>query len=105
MSPEHTLHHLITSPAVDDVRLEDLLPEPMCELLFRAVIDAGADVALLAPELSACRALAYRYSLPSGLVGAYVPVIGVATGFHVGTGASESSMASARLASWASVIW
>lgn len=84
MPSERTPHHLVTSPAAHDVPLEDLLPEPMCEALFRAVIDAGADVARLAPELSPCRALAYRYSLPPGLVGAYVPVLGLATGFHVG---------------------
>jgi hypothetical protein len=84
MSQEHTLHHLFTSRTPDDVRFEELLPEPMCELLFGAIVDAGADVARLAPELEACRALAYRYSLPPGLVGAYVPVMGVATGFHVG---------------------
>jgi len=61
-----------------------LLPEPLSEELFRAVIGAGADVARLAPELSRYRALAYSYSLPPGLVGAYVPVMGAATGFHVG---------------------
>jgi hypothetical protein len=84
MPLEHTPHHLFTSRAADDARLQDLLPEPMREALFRAVVDAGADVARLLPELSTYRALAYSYSLPPGLVGAYVPVMGVATGFHVG---------------------
>ena len=38
----------------------------------------------LAPELAGCRTLAERHSLPAGIVGAYVPLLGSATGFHVG---------------------
>jgi hypothetical protein len=84
MPLEHTPSHPIIHRAADDVRRRDSPSEPLREALFRAVIDAGADAARLLPELSPYRALAYRDSLPPGLVGAYVPITGVATGFHVG---------------------
>jgi hypothetical protein len=84
MSFEPTPHHLAASTSSRDLEFDALAPEPLCEALFRAVIDAGSDLAQLAPELLECRTLAYRYSLPPGLVGAYVPVLGLAAGFHVG---------------------
>jgi hypothetical protein len=84
MSFEPTPHYPATNPYSGDSELDALAPEPLCEALFRALIDAGSDLAQLAPELSGCRTLAYRYSLPPGLIGAYVPVFGLASGFHVG---------------------
>jgi hypothetical protein len=84
MPLDHTSSHPFTNRATDDGHRRDFLPEPLREALFRAVLDAGADVARLRRELSPYRTLAYRDSLPPGLVGAYVPITGVATGFHIG---------------------
>lgn len=49
-----------------------------------ALVAAAEDLEQFAPELAPCRALAYRDSLPGGLIGAYVPIVGSAETFHVG---------------------
>ncbi|HEX2876316.1 MAG TPA: hypothetical protein VHP33_33920 [Polyangiaceae bacterium] len=49
-----------------------------------ALIAAAEDLEQFAPELAPCRALAYRDSLPGGLIGAYVPIVGRGETFHVG---------------------
>lgn len=49
-----------------------------------ALVAAAEDLEQFAPELAPCRALAYRDSLPGGLIGAYVPIAGGGESFHVG---------------------
>jgi hypothetical protein len=49
-----------------------------------ALVAAAEDLEHFAPELGPCRALAYRDSLPGGLIGAYVPIVGGGETFHVG---------------------
>lgn len=49
-----------------------------------ALVAAAEDLEQFAPELAPCRALAYRDSLPGGLIGAYVPIVGGGETFHVG---------------------
>lgn len=49
-----------------------------------ALVAAAEDLERFAPELAPCRALAYRDSLPGGLIGAYVPIVGSGETFHVG---------------------
>ena len=49
-----------------------------------ALVAAAEDLEQFAPELALCRALAYRDSLPGGLIGAYVPIVGSREAFHVG---------------------
>ena len=49
-----------------------------------ALVAAAEDLEQFAPELAPCRALAYRDSLPGGLIGAYVPIVGSGEAFHVG---------------------
>jgi hypothetical protein len=61
-----------------------LAPDPECDALFRAVITAGGELGELTPELADCRPLAFGSSLPSGLVGAYVPVTSREAAFYVG---------------------
>jgi len=49
-----------------------------------ALLAAASDLRRLVPELGPCRALGYRDSLPGGLIGAYVPIVGSGESFHVG---------------------
>ena len=49
-----------------------------------ALVAAAEDLEQLVPEFATCRALAYRDSLPGGLIGAYVPIVGGGETFHVG---------------------
>lgn len=60
-------------------------PDWRLEPHARAVLIAAArDLKQLVPELAPCRALAYRETLPGGLIGAYVPIVGGGETFHVG---------------------
>jgi hypothetical protein len=49
-----------------------------------ALLAAAGDLEQFVPELAPCRALAYRDSLPGGLIGAYVPIVRSCETFHVG---------------------
>ena len=70
--PNTLIHHpeLATVPSGDD--------------LMRALIDAGSALCESSPGLSDCRVLAYRDSLPPGLIGSFVPVLGSEGSIHVG---------------------
>lgn len=49
-----------------------------------ALVAAAEDLEQFAPELAPCRALAYRDTLPGGLIGAYLPIVRSGETFHVG---------------------
>ncbi len=51
---------------------------------MRAVIVAASALSESMPRLSDCRVLAYRDSLPPGLVGSFVPVLGQGSSIHLG---------------------
>jgi hypothetical protein len=57
---------------------------PSGDALISALIDAASSLSEGAPRLAECRILAYRDSLPPGLVGSYVPVLGADNAIHVG---------------------
>jgi hypothetical protein len=57
---------------------------PSGDALISALTDAASSLSESAPRLAECRILAYRDSLPPGLVGAYVPVLGAGSAIHVG---------------------
>jgi hypothetical protein len=57
---------------------------PSGDALIRALIAAACSLCEAAPRLQECRILAYRDSLPPGLIGAYVPVLGADSAIHVG---------------------
>jgi hypothetical protein len=84
MSIKYTYPSVISPCFQDDHSQAARAPLPACEALFRAIVDAGSDLAELAPELSPYRPLAYRHSLPPDFVGAYVPVLTGEAEFHVG---------------------
>ena len=52
--------------------------------IVSALIDAASALCESVPRLAECRVLAYRDSLPPGLIGSYVPVLGSDTSIHVG---------------------
>ena len=83
MPLEPSAHHPTASCAVVEQSLDASQPTAG-EALFRAVLVAGSELGELTPELSGCRTLTERHSLPAGMVGAYVPLLGSAAGFHVG---------------------
>jgi hypothetical protein len=57
---------------------------PSGDDLMRALIGAASTLCESTPRLSECRVLAYRDSLPPGLVGSFVPVLGQDSSIHVG---------------------
>jgi hypothetical protein len=57
---------------------------PAGDALIRALVAAASALCESVPRLAECRVLAYRDSLPPGLIGAYVPVIGRDSAIHVG---------------------
>ncbi len=57
---------------------------PSGDDLMRALIAAASALCGSMPRLSDCRVLAYRDSLPPGLVGSFVPVLGRDSSIHVG---------------------
>ena len=57
---------------------------PSGDALISVLIEAACSLCESAPLLQECRILAYRDSLPPGLIGAYVPVLGADNAIHVG---------------------
>ena len=57
---------------------------PSGDDLMRALIAAASALCESSPRLSDCRVLAYRDSLPPGLIGSFVPVLGREGSIHVG---------------------
>jgi hypothetical protein len=57
---------------------------PSGDALIGALIEAASALCESTPQLAECRVLAYRDSLPPGLVGSYVPVLGSDSAIHVG---------------------
>jgi hypothetical protein len=57
---------------------------PSGDALISALIDAASSLCESESRLQECRILAYRDSLPPGLIGAYVPVLGSGSAIHLG---------------------
>jgi hypothetical protein len=57
---------------------------PAGDALIGALVAAASALCESSPRLAECRVLAYRDSLPPGLIGSYVPVIDGDSSIHVG---------------------
>src|SRR5882724_6766207 len=81
-TPTHRLSAQPESNAVAEDAVLGALPSG--DALIRALISAAYELCEESPRLSECRVLAYRDSLPPGLIGSYVPVLGSNSAIHVG---------------------
>jgi hypothetical protein len=61
------------------------------DALLPLVVEATANLAVLSSGFVPCRVLAYRDSLPPGLVGAYVTLLGKRDSLHVGVLSDDAS--------------
>ena len=61
------------------------------DTLLPLVVEATVNLAALSPGFLPCRVLAYRDSLPPGLVGAYVTLLGKRDSLHVGVLSDDAS--------------
>jgi hypothetical protein len=79
-----TLSDVATPYALSPESTAGTAPLPAGDILLGALIAAASDLCDAMPRLQNCRVLAFRDSLPPGLVGAYVPVLGSDHAIHVG---------------------
>jgi hypothetical protein len=61
------------------------------DALLPQLVDATTNLSAIGPLLLPCRVLAFRDSLPPGLVGAYVTLLGARDSLHVGVLADDAS--------------